>query len=97
MVEPREHVIQVYVDFIPVQLAPSVGNAYEKLCFFQKDKQWWFQNLFYTLHDEDVENDGETTLVHIMRKSAKVDKTPAVLKAPQKKPAARRFNIGHIP
>ena len=52
--------------------------------------------LLYTPRRQDVEDDG-TTLVYTTRKSTRVDKTPLVLRAPQKKPATKRFDIGSIP
>jgi hypothetical protein len=46
---------------------------------------------------KEVEDDVENTPAHTTRKSAKVDKTPAVSEAPRKKPTAKKFDIRRIP
>ncbi|KAH7847010.1 hypothetical protein Vadar_020735 [Vaccinium darrowii] len=53
--------------------------------------------LLCTPRRQEVEDDGGTTLVYTTRKGSRVEKTPAVLRAPQKKPATKRFDIGNIP
>ncbi|KAH7862454.1 hypothetical protein Vadar_005027 [Vaccinium darrowii] len=53
--------------------------------------------LWCTPRRKEVEDDGGTTLVYTTRKGSRVEKTAAVLRAPQKKPATKRFDIGNIP
>jgi len=52
--------------------------------------------LLCTPQRKDVEDDG-TTLVYTTRKNTRVGKTPLVLRAPLKKPATKKFDIGNIP